>query len=231
MDCPEGYNKCPNDNKKCYKDIIDCVPLEIKCDNPEDSKTKIFKCKNSNKCVESLTECETENGYVKCPYMNGQIPEGKADYLCFVPHRMRCEHLFPDYSQFCNDGICRKSKDLQPSQIVCPLGKVLYFDLTCRDSLSQCYTDYPQCDIGKLRCPDQSCVKDQGDCPTLITCPNPNNKVCPDGTCVTNEIFCSPLKICSEDTTFLCLDYSCAKNAESCSHFLLVDMENLFVLT
>ena len=169
-----------------------------------------------------MIECDPEKNYKKCPYMNGQIPEEKYYDLCFVPYYFSCGLRYYNYniSQFCEDAICRKSKDLQPSQIVCPLGKVLCFDLTCRDSLSQCYTDYPYCDIGKLRCPDQSCVKDQKDCPTTITCSNPNNKVCPDGTCVTNEIYCSPLKICSEDKPFLCLDYSCAKNAESCSHFV-----------
>jgi hypothetical protein len=219
MNCQEGSNKCPNGNKICYTDIRDCIPSEIKCDNPEESEEKPLKCKNENKCVNSLIECAPEEGYKKCLYMNVPYPEDKG-YLCSYYLPLDCKRKYPSYRILCSDGICRKSKSLQPNQIVCPIGKVLCVDLTCRDSLSQCYTSYPECEVTAIRCPDQTCVDDQKNCPTTITCSDPSYKVCPDGTCVTNEILCPPLKTCPESEPFLCLDYSCAKNAESCSHFI-----------
>jgi len=222
MNCQEEYKKCPNNDKICYTDIRDCIPSEIKCDNPEESEEKPFKCKNTNNCVKSLTECDPEEGYKKCKYMNASYPEGK-DYLCPYYLPLDCKRKYPNYRILCADGICRTSKKLQPNQIVCPIGKVLCVDLTCKDSLSQCYTDYPDCN-DQIRCPDQSCVDDQKNCPTTITCPviipDIIQKVCPDGKCVTNEIYCDSLKTCPEETPFLCLDKSCAKNAESCTHFV-----------
>ena len=107
---------------------------------------------------------------------------------------------------------------MQPSQIVCPIGTVLCHDLTCRDSLSQCYTDYPECGNNQYRCRDQSCVDDIANCPSTLKCSD-SQMVCPDGKCVWSVLDCGRLKICPESEPFLCLDYSCAKNAESCTHF------------
>ena len=209
----EGYVKCPYGYKICYyDDIIACIPSEIKCDKKEESYEKPFKCKNTNECVESLTECEPEEGYKKCFYMGFQYPQDK-EYLCSNYTGISCQ----EGQVLCDDGICRDEKN-NPTQIVCPVGTVLCPDLTCRNSLSQCKTDYPECGKDQYRCRDQSCVDDIKKCPSTLTCSH-SQMVCPDGTCVDSVLNCGRLKTCPESEPFLCLDYSCAKNAESCTHF------------
>ena len=216
----EDYEKCPFGLKICHyyegDEINDCLPSEIRCDDhPEKKMRKTpFKCKNTNKCVESLTQCEPEEGYKKCFYMGFQYPQDK-EYLCSnYTGIINCQ----GNQVLCDDGICRGDK-MNPSQIVCPIGTVLCPDLTCRNSLSQCKTDYPECGNNQYRCRDQSCVNDIAKCPSTLTCPYSGDVVCPDGTCVDGEWKCSRLKTCPESEPFLCLDYSCAKNAESCNHF------------
>ena len=149
--------------------------------------------------------------------MKFQYPKDKQ-YLCFnYTDNSLCNDK---YSIFDSDGICRKTRGLRPTQIVCPIGTTLCPDLTWRDSLSQCYTDYPECSNNQVRCPDQSCVNNITECPTTITCSDPKyKKICPDRTCVSDESYCQRLKTCPENEPFLCADYTCAKNAESCSHF------------
>ena len=212
----EGYYKCPFGYKICCYDSFACLPSELKCDNDtEMSKSKYYKCKNTNKCVVFLTECEPEEGYKKCDYMVFQYPEDK-EYLCSnYTGIINC----PENQVLFNDGICRSQFSSQPSQIACPIGTVLCPDLTCRNSLSQCKTDYPQCENNQYRCRDQSCVDDIEKCPSTFKCSDPDQMVCPDGTCVDSVLDCGRLKICPESEPFLCLDYSCAKNAESCNHF------------
>jgi hypothetical protein len=226
MQCQDKFEKCPFGNKICYGpyeeiDLLgrfnfhrqDCIPSENKCDDPETPEFE-KKCKNTNKCVSSWIQCEPEEGYRKCEYMNFQYPIDK-DYLCFKKTEISCD----TGKVLCDDGICRSKKDLQPSQIVCPFGKILCPDLTCRDNINQCYTNYPECDTKQVRCPDQSCVANIENCPTTISCSLFDAKVCPDGTCVMDELDCPSLKTCPESEPFLCADYSCAKDAVSCTHF------------
>ena len=216
LNCKEGDQKCPYGLKICCDDDSTiCIPPEIKCnDQGEMYQSKYLKCKNTNICVESLTECEPEKGYKKCFYMGFQYPEDK-EYLCSnYAGIISC----PVGTFLCDDGICRGEKN-NPSQIVCPFDSVLCPDLTCRNSLSQCKTDYPQCENNQYRCRDQSCVDDIEKCPSTFKCSDPAQMVCPDGTCVDSVLDCGRLKICPESEPFLCLDYSCAKNAESCNHF------------
>jgi len=149
--------------------------------------------------------------------MNVSYPPDK-EYLCSYYLPLDCKRKYPSYRILCKDGICRKSKSLQPNQRVCPIGKILCADLTCADSIDECYNGWPECGVTQIRCPDQSCVDDQKNCPTSITCPNVDDYVCPDGTCVENEIYCTKLKTCPDETPYLCSDYSCAKNPESCTH-------------
>ena len=215
--CKDGYQKCPSGRQCFIGDIIGCIPLSVKCDNPEEIKEKPLKCKGTNKCVVSLAECDPERGYKKCNYMKFQYPEGK-DYLCFSNADIE-GFLSMLYPELCDDGILRKSKDLQPSQIVCPIGTVLCPDLTCRDNLNQRYYDYPECKSNEIRCPDQSCVSNINECPTTKTWVDPSRLyVCSDGNCYPHEIYCPPIKSCPEDKPFLCLNNECSENAESCSN-------------
>ena len=214
--CDKEYT-CPNDGR-CVDDLRDCIPEENKCPYEDQKIDKPFRCKEDpEKCVDSMTKCEAPTGSKKCGYMGALIPKDK-DYLCSYNLPLDCKRKYPSYRIFCDDGICRTSKALQPNQRVCPIGKVLCADLTCKDSVSECYNDWPECGITQIRCPDQSCVDDQKNCPTTITCSNPDHFVCPDGTCVVNEIYCSRIKTCPDEIPYLCSDNSCATKPESCPH-------------
>ena len=214
--CDKEYT-CPNDGR-CVDDLRDCIPDENKCPYEDQKIDKPFRCKEDpEKCVDSMTQCDPPTGSKKCGYMGALIPKDK-DYLCSYNLPLDCKRKYPSYRIFCDDGICRTSKALQPNQRVCPIGKVLCADLTCKDSVSECYNDWPECGITQIRCPDQSCVDDQKNCPTTITCSNPDHFVCPDGTCVVNEIYCSRIKTCPDEIPYLCSDNSCATKPESCPH-------------
>ena len=209
---------CPNDRKKHVNDLRDCIPKENRCDIDNQKIDKPFKCsEEANECVDSMTKCDAPKGAKKCIYMNALYPEGK-EYLCSYSLPLDCKRKFTNYRIICDDGICRKSKALQPNQRVCPIGKVLCADLTCKDSVDECYNDWPECGSTQIRCPDQSCVDDQKNCPTTITCSNPDDYVCPDGTCVENEIYCSRIKTCPDEIPYLCSDNSCATQPENCPH-------------
>ena len=80
-----------------------------------------------------MTECDPPEGMGKCRYMNALYPLNK-EYLCSYYIGLDCIRKYPKYKIICNDGICRKKK-LQPNKRVCPIGKVLCLDLTCKDSV------------------------------------------------------------------------------------------------
>ena len=209
-ECDKPNHECPN-NGNCVSDLRDCIPEDQRCKETENP----FKCKDGT-CVKSMTDCPVDNAE-QCQYMKAAYPPGK-EYLCSFVFSIDCRKKFPSYKEECDDGICRISKDYQPNQRVCPIGKILCADLTCADNINQCYNDWPDCIGNQVRCPDQSCVDDQKKCPTTITCPKPSDYVCPDGTCVESEIYCTKLKTCPDETPYLCSDYSCAKKPESCTH-------------
>ena len=206
--------KCPNDGT-CKKNLTYCIPEKNRC-KVGDIKKYPFRCTGSDECVDSMTKCKPENAS-QCLYMNASYPEGKS-YLCSYYLPIDCKRKYPSYRQLCPDGICRQSKNLKPNQRVCPIGKILCADLTCKDNITECYNDWKECSGTQVRCPDQSCADDQKNCPTTITCSNPDDFVCPDGTCVENEIYCSKLKTCPDETPYLCTDNSCSNKPENCPH-------------
>ena len=202
---------CPNKNK-CVSNRIDCI--EPKNDCPE--KTP-FYCKVNKKeqCVESQTECDCPSGYIRCKYMKYCVPEDRPD-MCADFSKISnttCQRM-KQFNKLCNDGICRLDKNLSPSQIVCPIGKVLCADLSCRDNYDECaVSDF--CAEGEIRCPDQSCVADYTECPSTVSCQN-KKFVCPDNSCVDNEIECDGLPNCSGDEPYRCHDNLCVKDQYSC---------------
>ena len=211
---------CPNDIKKHVNDLRECIPDKNRCNITNQKEEKPFRCsEDSTECVDTMTKCDPPKGARKCTYMSVLYPEGK-EYLCSYYLPLDCKRKYPTSRILCEDGICRKSKELQPNQRVCPIGKVLCADLTCQDSYDKCYNDWPECGSTQIRCPDQSCVDDQKNCPTTITCSNPYDYVCPDGTCVSNEIYCSRLKTCPDEIPYLCSDNSCATEPENCPHIV-----------
>ena len=148
--------------------------------------------------------------------MNEIYPIGR-EYLCPSSKNVSCSR-YKDYPILCDDSICRKSKDLQPSKIVCPIGAILCADLSCKENINDCYFDYPQCKSKnkKFRCPTQECVSFPHECYTTITCKDPNHYVCPDGTCVENEIFCPSITVCPKEQPYLCTFNFCAKDVTYC---------------
>ena len=206
---------CPNGGR-CVDDLRECIPEKNRCMDEEKKEKYPFRCDESSECVDSMTKCVPEDAK-QCPYMNASYPEGKS-YLCSYYLPLDCKRKYPNYKQLCPDGICRKSQSLKPNQRVCPIGKILCADLTCKDNINECYNDWEECSDTQIRCPDQSCVDDQKNCPTTITCSKSTDFVCPDGTCVENEIYCSKLKTCPDETPYLCTDNSCANKPENCPH-------------
>ncbi len=116
-----------------------------------------------------------------------------------------------------NDGICRVNHYRMPNQRVCPIGKVLCADLSCRDNYNDCIvSEVPV--IGEIRCIGQELVKNISDCSSTTTCSKETDVVCPDGTCVENEIFCPPVKECTDERfPYLCENNHCAKDFSSCN--------------
>ena len=201
---------CPNQNL-CVSNRRECIIPKNDC--PEETP---FSCRVNNfpKCVKSQIDCDCPFGFVRCNYMKYCVPSDRLDMCANFSQisEQSCQKL-KQFNQLCTDGICRLTKDLSPTQIVCPIGKVLCADLSCRDSYYDCETSN-FCE-GKFRCPDQSCVDDYKDCPSTISCQN-KNYVCPDGTCVDSEIECEPLPVCSGDEPYRCHDNLCVKDKYSC---------------
>jgi len=126
------------------------------------------------------------------------VPEDKPWMYINYPKR-NCSKLRnnnPDYILF-PDGLCRKKDQSQPSQIVCPIGKVLCANLSCVDNHYLCpnstEADAPPT-ITLYRCVNQDLVKDVKECPSTITCPDKDQVVCYSGDCVKNEILCPPIE-------------------------------------
>ena len=114
------------------------------------------------------------------------------------------------------DGICRKEQS-GPNQRVCPIGKVLCADFSCRDNYDQCIVTQRR-PKKMQRCLGQDIVKNADDCPSSITCSSKDEFVCPTGECVTNEIYCPKLTKCNKNYPYLCQNNICAKDAKSCPH-------------
>ena len=194
---------CPN--YKCVASYIDCI------DPPNGCPSKApFKCNVNGieTCVKSQTECDCPTGYTKCGYMNYCVRDDRRD-MCPKFEKRRCLE-----SKYYKDGLCKKEDGRLPNQVVCPLGKVLCPDLTCKDDHSEC----PLSPVltAKIRCIEQTQVDNNYDCPTPITCSNPDDVVCPDGTCVENEIMCKPLKECPDKFPYLCFGSTCQSDFIYC---------------
>ena len=120
-----------------------------------------FKCSFGNiECVSSQTDCECPIGYIGCLYMPYCVRYGNRD-MC------------PD--------VGTKNKR------VCPIGKVLCADLSCKNKYDDCYV-YSYCDL--RRCPDQTCASNVDDCPNTITCEKSTDYICNNNKCVESELDC-----------------------------------------
>ena len=113
------------------------------------------------------------------------------------------------------DGICRKV-NRGPNQRVCPIGKVLCADLSCRDNYDQCVTTEEKAGTS-MRCIGQQIVSSATACPSSITCSSNKEYVCPTGECVSNEVYCPGLNKCNENYPYLCQNNVCAKDFQSCA--------------
>ena len=208
----EGEILCPN-KKLCVKNILECIDPPSNCDI-----STPFNCTVNGiyTCVKSQTECDCPHGYEKCKIMKYCVKETRPD-MCpsFKNVWAICKKrkLIDNY-----DGICRKKK-IGPSQRVCPIGKVLCADLSCRDNYDQCVVT--EIKTGKKqRCIGQQLVDNAYDCPSSITCPKENQVVCPTGECVDNEIYCPSLNKCNEKNAYLCQNNICSAGFTTCPESL-----------
>jgi len=207
--CPEKQVACPN-KRKCVESIIDCI------DPPSDCPISTpFNCTVNEKytCVKSRMYCDCPKGFKKCKIMNYCVPENRPD-MC--PYFMGVQAICMENGLIQNyDGICREENN-GPSQRVCPIGKVLCADLSCRDDYTQCVvTDVRP--YNKQRCIGQQLVELATQCPSSITCKSKDEFVCPTGECVTNEIYCPSLNKCNENYPYLCQNNICSTDFNSCA--------------
>ena len=200
---------CPNN--ECAADYYSCIVPPNGCDH-----STPFKCKvnGTDTCVKSQTDCDCPYGFYKCSYMKYCVPYERREDMCPLYIRRRCQSLQANWGYFA-DGICRDKNYVQPTQIVCPYGKVLCCDLTCRDDYKLCPVS-EMLPVGKTRCVDQQVKNYAYQCSSTITCANPNDVVCYDGTCVENEIFCGPVRECPINYPHLCNNNVCVEKESDC---------------
>ena len=200
---------CPN--KFCVSDYLSCIVPPNDC-----NKNTPFKCKvnGTEMCVKSQTDCDCPEGYMKCDYMHYCVPQYRED-MCPTYKGRKCSKLNLYWELF-DDGICRYKESRNPSQRVCPIGKVLCCDLSCQDSYDLCPITEELPGV-KTRCVEQTITNYAFECPSTITCSNPDYVVCSDGKCVENEIMCKPLRECPPNYPYLCNNFECAKSFEDCS--------------
>ena len=196
---------CPDNI--CRENLYQCITPPNDCD-----KSTPFKCKvnGTEKCVKSQTDCDCPEGYYKCSYMHYCVPEKRKD-MCSRLLPQICEQGYKLYA----DSVCRPIGGADPSQIVCPIGKVLCADLTCQNNYSLCPVS-KEVPPSKQRCVDRSTASSSIDCPSTIHCTNPNYVVCTSGKCVENEIECPPIKECPLSYPYLCSNNVCAKSFSDC---------------
>ena len=212
-----SYVLCPN-KKKCVSDILQCIDGNNRCNDTTISSEKPFYCKVNNieTCTKSQTDCDCPEKYYKCPISNYCVPEDRLD-LC---PKFKNLNLFciSNNMKYNDDGICRKEKR-KLNQRVCPIGKVLCADLSCRDSYNDCYKFINETDKRPpllQRCIGQQIVTSATLCPSIITCNTENEVVCPTGECVSNEIYCPALKKCNDNYPYLCQNNVCSDKYENC---------------
>ena len=200
---------CPN-KKLCVDDILKCIDPPNNC-----TRETPFYCKVNDKetCVASQLDCDCPVGFIKCKIMKYCVPEDRKDmcpkFRTVVSQCMKIGMV----KNF--DGICRESNK-GPSQRVCPIGKVLCADLSCRDKYEDCIVTEVFKNGYDNRCIGQQIFDDANLCPSSITCPSENQVVCPNGDCVDNEIYCSGLTQCNENYPYLCQNNVCAESYEYC---------------
>ena len=210
---------CPN-MKKCVSNRIQCITPENDCPSEKPFYCEVDK---TFTCVASQIDCDCPSGFIRCDYMHYCVPESRPDMCAsYLMTNARCKKLDSNYILF-KDGICRnKNYGLLPNQRVCPIGKVLCADLSCRDSYPECYvSDY--CSNTQSRCVEQTCADSPNKCPSTITCQNESDVVCPDGKCVSNEIECEPLTTCGNNYPYLCESNVCASDHDSCPKSVACD--------
>ena len=210
LECNHSQIVCPN-KRKCVDDILECIDPPSNC-----PISKPFNCTVNDKytCVKSRTECDCPENYIKCNLTNYCVPKKRRDMCPIFKYKQASCQV--DNLKMNKDGICRKEQS-GPNQRVCPIGKVLCADFSCRDNYDQCIVTQRR-PKKMQRCLGQDIVRNADDCPSSITCSSKDEFVCPTGECVTNEIYCPKLTKCNKNYPYLCQNNICAKDAKSCPH-------------
>ena len=87
-----------------------------------------YKVNGTKMCVKSQIDCDCPLRYIKCDYMSYCVPETRPD-ICQIYNYRTCSRISKNYIFF-DDGIYRDKSLRNPSQRVCPYGKVLCYDLS-----------------------------------------------------------------------------------------------------
>jgi hypothetical protein len=142
------------------------------------------------------------------------VPENRTDMCPYFPTK-KCSKYGSDMVMH-YDGVCRKETSNPPSQRVCPIGKVLCCDLSCKDNYDECPVT-PVLPNNRIRCISQEIMSYAYQCASTIACSNKDEVVCPDGSCVSNEIQCKGLPKCPTRFPYVCSNGGCAEKYTDCS--------------
>lgn len=121
-------------NTDTYQETNTDTNSDINC-----SEDTPFKCpvNGTLTCVKSQVECDCPQNWIKCDYMKYCVPEVKP-WMCPTFQKINCARKYGENYILFPDGICRLKDDPPPSQIVCPIGKVLCANLSCVDNHYLC---------------------------------------------------------------------------------------------
>ncbi|MCF0116725.1 MAG: hypothetical protein HUJ61_01590, partial [Bacilli bacterium] len=176
--CQTGNTLCPNIDK-CVSKLFDCIVPPNDC-----PKETPFEClvNGQKACVASQVQCDCPEGYFKCKseiskYLNSTVywpgycvPSDRTDMCPRGNIKNSTCKIKLENSELSIDGKCRVLKESQaPNQRVCPPGKILCADFSCRDSYDEC-EKFDECPTNYYRCSDQTCQDDYLKCPDMITC-------------------------------------------------------------
>jgi len=167
---------CPNTKSCVSGSYLNCNLPEYSCESTD----KPLRCSVNgvkDQCVTNKSECDCEEGFVKCVADNKCIEKSLAADLCSTVLENSCQDS--NYPFLCADGSCRKNKQACPSQPGCPPGFRLCADQTC--ALECDNSVFSKCPDDKMyKCEDQTCAPTPQACRSRITCNQADMVVCPD---------------------------------------------------
>lgn len=216
----DDCNVCSKLDESMCEAAGECMSLEICAQIPFDQECKKkYKCINTNKCVDDLSQCQTKEN---CPFnkpfrcLDGSCKKYPFNFYTKneTVDNDSCEIgiACPSYKPIlCADGSCVEKISFCKSFPICSNNISLNTDRTCGESLiKRCPANNP------ILCTNiGNCVSSIYDCINQV-CPPDLPIKCTTGDCVDNPRACfNEAFPCLEDE-FICIDGSCRSSQDDC---------------